>query len=260
MPRHLIVSCGTSQIDERKLNNAALSSSAKRAIRDIQGNEVDDQAYKLFSGKDYTEELITKLVSRWHDLAALVGNDNNAFGAEISTLAKMQGEGIFDPHHDSLVILYSDTEKGALCAGIVYRLLMESSWNVSEGSIRLVRVQGLREDMGNQEQAAQAEYNLIDCIKQSLKRGQSILVVTGGFKSVIPFFTAFALYYNVPMFYLFETSKSLRCVMPPRIKEPTFWQKVKESFSSGSEPQDAVSRILKDRADDPETQYGAPLV
>ncbi len=258
MPRQLIVSCGTSQIDEKKLNKADLSFSAKRDIKDVKGNEVDDEAYNRFSRKDYANELILKLVSRWNVLPAIVGNDNNPFGAEISTLAKMQEEGIFDPSHDSVVILYSDTEKGSLCAGIVYHLLMESSWTVADARITLVRVTGLREDMGDQQRAAQAERSLCDCIRDSLRPNQSILVVTGGFKSVIPFFTAFALVYGVPMFYLFEASSNLRSIKPPRIKKPTLWQEWKQYFSSGAEPQDALSYILI--AEDSETQFGAPLV
>lgn len=265
MSRHLIVSCGTSQIEkEGLLGRLSLQQKTLDYCRGLENDHkpINEETPDVLDKRIEYKDLIGNLVNKWNDLLRLIGTRNNPFGAEVSTLAKMKEENKFDPTSDSVVGLYSDTMGGAFCAAILRGLLIHSStWNMTPGCVTLKRVPELREDPDKPEKA---EENLCAYIVESLEEEKSVLVVTGGFKSGIPFFTTVALEYNVPMFYLFERSKNLRRLIPPaevqQVKDQNFWQRISGTLSSGPPTGGGQRIIFTHRAKNYKVHFGSRSV
>jgi putative CRISPR-associated protein (TIGR02619 family) len=231
MAKHLIVSCGTSQIEKRKLDRLGLRSSTKRYCESLEDNRnsISDETVNDLAGQ--ATELITKLAERWNSLPNFIGKSYNPFGAEISTLWKMHQREKFNGSV-SVTLLFSDTMAGAFCAAVLKGLLTnKKTWGLSVSEIGLKRVRELREDFAR---PSEAEENLCQSILASLKRNKDrpdVLVVTGGFKSVIPFFTLIALKEGVDMYYLYEQSENLCCLNLRAFVEDiperrSFWQQL----------------------------------
>lgn len=208
MPRHLIVSCGTSQIDEKKLNLLKYQRPELSSVISVTEHTPD-----AFNPEALA--LANKIAEVWGVWKNEIGKrPTNPLGAEIATLEMMQREKTFTPKEDTIGILYSETVNGAFCAAVLRKLLLsESIFGVSDLKINLVLIREMKEKSSD---ADKAEENLCKQILAHLKEGQNnSLVITGGFKSVIPFYTTIALYYGIPMYYLFEDSPHLRCLKPP---------------------------------------------
>ena len=215
MPRHLIVTCGTSQIEkeERLLRRIELDANTIEEIERIKdangairsGQDLKDLAAKE---REAVTALTSNLAKRWFELPTVVGSKNNSFGAEVSTLERMRGESYFTPSEDSIIILSTATEKGAFSAIALRELLIHpDAWNMN-GRVEVKLVRGLREGIENTEEV---EERLCSDILGSMKRdAENLSVVTGGYKSLIPFFTIMALLEKLPMHYLFEGEGKLR--------------------------------------------------
>lgn len=278
MSRHLIVSCGTSQIEERKLKQVGLN----KTNRDWCAKLVEDHASINDETPDALNPQATILVSRlvaaekWNNLMKrekpkFIGSPNNPFGAEISTLAKMHQDGRFNPDNDTATLLYSDTKAGAFCVAVLRGLLThDDTWKMPLNRVMLpVRVPMLREEIAESD-AERAEENLCNCIVRARsKESENCLVVTGGFKSAIPFFATVALIFGDPMYSLFERSEALRCLNLPRevrdaldSPEPgSRWKRAVEAWKSeGASVAAGLRRILEERAKRDDEAFGKQAI
>lgn len=245
MPRHLIVTCGTSQTEIDKLLQIKEWGSEERKTVEYINTDVkrqspmdgiSDSLFDQVAGRGrYAKEppeigrhaaaLADALAQHWTILPERIGNDRNPFGGEISTLYKMAKTQppSFDPHADTLVLLYSDTLEGAFCAGALDRLLRdERTWGIPLERIAAKRIAELREEPRDAELASE---NTRQALVDNRKEGngiQNVFVITGGFKSILPLITLHALVYGDALYYLFERSKELLKVdLPADVQTPS---------------------------------------
>ena len=224
MARNIIVTCGTSQIEGEKLD--IISKYAERGFCDRAKNirkagkeGITDGCFGDFideTTKDgsYCKEMADILAAKWDAIDEYIGEEGNPFGAEICTLYKMTQEkpSAFEPGMDQIAILYSDTEPGAFCAAILYNLLTHNNaFRMSLERIKHKRISKLREVPVD---VSEAEKN----VREALFRARNdevpnAFVMTGGFKSIIPMLTICAIVNDDPIYYLFERSDELRCLI-----------------------------------------------
>lgn len=148
---------------------------------------------------------------------------NNPFGAELSTLIRMEKDlhlpppkGKRPPHR--IVLLASQTRAGLVARRILYgNLTSEAAYNFAPvendagAGVKEEMVRGLSEVTLD---PVSAERELVRVIRTNLlpkKDGwRNLFLVTGGFKSVLPCMTMLSLLYGVEMVYLFEHSPALQ--------------------------------------------------
>lgn len=265
MPRHLIVSCGTSQIEKAIIHSRrlCLDSDAIRDIRSLRSTALNnDNELTNIANRSETRALIAALVNVWSRLNPEIGTDSNVFGAEVSTLARMKERGVvfagnevsvFDPSQDHVTIISTDTQNGAACAVVLKGLLTDNgAWSMN-GRVEVARVAGLREGIND---PTEVEISLSRCIKQCIDHKvdfENISVVTGGYKSVIPFFTVMALLKGMPMYYLFEgegTLRDFRLPLEVRSEVSSFTQKLLNRFRQSPEMAGGMVVTLKAAVED----------
>jgi len=279
MSRNLIVTCGTSQIEERKLNciiNVALREMSSlqerrearrkldplkdyaKEVLEATSEGISDNYFQQVIGKssqaggnpteqeEHCQTLINALVNQWPNIDNVIGAKYNPFGAEISTLAKMEKQGprrrenpdefeppVFNPQQDEIVLLYSGTRPGGFCAGVLYKLLTHSdTLAMPPNRVETQRLAELREEPRN---VTRAEKEVEEALLGNRKEQgeiQNLFVMTGGFKSIIPALTVYALIYGDDIYYLFERSKELRRLsLPGEVKSESkgrwwhFWRR-----------------------------------
>lgn len=255
MPRNLIVTCGTSQIEQRRLQKAKDAALINKVIKEKRSEEktwqslfeytenvqkpaqgIDDQFIQQLisqqTGKQLTGEgqfcktLSDGLVRRWGKINDDIGKLDNPFGAEISTLHKMKttSPSFFDPATDSVVLLYSDTGGGAFCAGVLYHLLTHQQvYAMPQNNITCKRIPELREEPRNVVVAEDETRKALLRARKKQEGIKNIFVMTGGFKSTLPILTVIAVLYGEPIYYLFERSKELRHVDPQATAQSSWW-------------------------------------
>jgi len=236
--RNIIVTCGTSQVEAakvayvlRKAREVRLPSwtAAREYLRNLQMTKSPAQWDTWWRNDPdacaYSQVFADVLAACWEqigNLDDLIKNERNFFGAEISTLYKMFQESppVFNPRRDRLVLLYSDTQIGAFCVSILWRLLIhEQAWKMRGEQIAIERVPELREEPTD---AQAAERELVQAILDNHQEdGCNAFVITGGFKSVIPIITVYALVYGDDLYYLFEKSTQLlKLTLPAEVHSP----------------------------------------
>jgi putative CRISPR-associated protein (TIGR02619 family) len=247
MLRHLIVTCGASQIDNVKVSmlgtgrpvkewKAVLKfvervKETKKGIRyntwwrDDEDVQVHSQVFVDALALEWENKRMDDSDKGSENLDKLITLSRNPFGAEISTLFKMATKQppVFDPQKDKVTLLYSDTQSGGFCVNVLYHLLIHKrTWKMAPGQLEPKRVPELREEPSNVEEA---EKNLHTKVHESRKEdAQNIFVITGGFKSIIPAITVYALVYGEDLYYLFEESTQLRKLeLPAEIKSSGRW-------------------------------------
>jgi len=213
---NFIVTCGTSQIERKKLGVIGLSDfEADTLITNLEECQLDTMQDQAF---EYSlNSIVDSLLRRVQLLETTIGTDENPFGAEFSTLHV-----IMDQDHTgdrkAFSILSSDTGKGVFCARILQSLLIRH-YAIDPGEINILRVPGLKEDPNGQNEIENLMHNLLDKISDSLVNNNSrmvdnVIVMTGGFKSVIPCLTLVATLFGLEMVYLFEHSQHIQKLMP----------------------------------------------
>lgn len=236
----MIVTCGTSQIAKEKFSYieklikgsdlGSISESIDKLQKSDDDRGIDDEYIKRVIGEknqdsgDKTDEeincdeMVNLLIQCWSIIDSKIGTDFNPFGAEISTLFKMQKSSVFNPAQDEIVLLYSDTKAGAFSAGVLYKLLLKV-WDMSPPKVKYERIPKLKEIPID---VSEAEKNVEEALFNSRNdQIENVFVMTGGFKSVIPMLTICAFVNNDDIYYLFEKSRELRKLILPKGKKNT---------------------------------------
>jgi len=131
---------------------------------------------------------------------------NNPFGAELSTLIRMEADGKWTPDQDSITLLTSDTQVGMWC-GKAINIALTGIYDIE---VQLRKIIGLKEDF---ESGKNASISLVDALRCNLKptdKWKNVFMITGGFKSLLPVMTVAAMLYGFSLVYLYEKSTYLQ--------------------------------------------------
>lgn len=215
---NLIVTCGTSQIKSDKLTkHTDVLANGEYFNFEVDLNELN---YNDFTTKHQLtiNKLKGRLEKRKEDLELLIGEKNNPFGAEICTIKKLflsQPDLSSNLVRKKCFIISSDTVSGRVCADIL-KWECINFLKIPEDDINIKQVAGLREKPETEQGINEAMDQLVSSLKNESIQPQwrNIIIMTGGFKSILPCLTLTALYYGLEMAYLFEDSKHLQLLMP----------------------------------------------
>ncbi len=219
LPRHFIIPCGTSQLDERALT--ALDLRNKRpynALRDRP--DIEQQTTQAFDDfpppedQPQAQDSFLPFLKTLQEKATIqeahtfVGSPQNPMGAELSTLARLHHNGQWSPQQDTITILSSETAAGVWCAAMLREML--KAWGVPAGNIAPIVIEQLNECPQSPDDAM---VNLAQTVMNKANpERQNIIVMTGGFKSSIPVLTVVALVYGMRMVYLFEKADQVQWI------------------------------------------------
>jgi hypothetical protein len=239
MPNNLLVPCGTSQLDEIKLEKL-LGKGDFGQYKMHLGSSLDQDK---FSGdergfcqdpevQEWSGKIAEKIVTNWYTYLGQIGMRNNPIGAEISTLAKLQqrDETPWDSQQDRIILFASQTQKGLLAREVLLKVITaQGAWAVparkmvdtsekSQGRLlETVMVNGMVEDPTCPDQVLETlALKLTDYLLPYSTEypWNNILISSGGFKSIIPVMTLVSLLYGVEMVYMFEASHQLISLHP----------------------------------------------
>lgn len=248
----IILTCGTSQIES--LTSGDPKSNLEKSYRDrgIPGILLDDhkEPCDLFyvTNLDRTlvawmqeviDELIVITQAELTIIDNFIGQESNKFGAEISTLHQMmnRANGVqWKPKEDRIVLLASQTRKGLFAAILIKEILIQI-YEVSGESIDIDFVRKLKEDPKCNTQIEEALDNFarkilhhMDVENNAKTFEDYLLVMSGGFKSVIPCMTMASFFFGIELIYIFESSSKLQSLNPKIDLESRadqdFWKKV----------------------------------
>ncbi len=267
MIHNILITCGTSQIDADKIRDYDLLNGIPDNRKDGFFDAVRNSERK---GEDFyqnyvdlADELVKNLVEQ---KARLEAGDvaNSPFGAEISTLEMLkhhQGADwpAWNPGQDHYVLLASDTGPGYFCAQVLRRLLIdENFWAIPANQVSPpVVVETLIDSPSSEEDAKDALLQLVDRVKDNLIPGdgsqqtiRNVLVMTGGYKSIIPYLTLFSLFYGIELLYLFERSSFVYSLFPDvsfNGKAWDQWWAACDNLKSKNQQNQALTRVLEGR-------------
>lgn len=236
---HFFVTVGTSQLTNDKLMNE-LDASITDSLR-----AVNEYETSLPNESRLIETLLPELVRRmaiyWQQMDD--GPEpvfiNNALGAELTTLVfvlckqalagRSFKERIKATASESRFFLHhSDTTSGRL-AGRVLASFLKEVWGVGDELIHSYQTKGLHQIPRTSRDAQRAMQNFSYQMAQSLRDSCELedgvvsphIIMTGGFKSLIPTLDRFSLAYNIPLNYVFEKSDAPIYGMPLNLDEDT---------------------------------------
>ena len=255
MANNLIVTCGTSQIDAERIagigdlrkrqRKPRLEEASYDRLRQDSAKLVHDGYFDAAENEPEFKQLQVILEDNWAERHALVSRSDNPFGAELSTLIMMEAKQRWMPQVDQVTILTSETKPGAWCGAMVQQVL-QGQMGVKDAQCRIVP--GLRETPADPNGAVG---NLARKLLEHLKpRQKNIIVMTGGFKSVIPCLTIFSLVFGAELIYRFENSDKLQNLQA-RFAEPDdekVWRKIWKSLDQSdmlAGPNECLSLALE---------------
>lgn len=201
MTINYIITCGTSQLDYDRIG-AAFPSGSNAFDRWVEKNKNEDQSE--------SPEMETIACELKDDFDQRRPGIPNSLGAELSTLKLLRQEQKLDnSEKEKFTVLASDSNKGQLAAEILTKTLVKAGF---EGC--RVTVRDLDENPENSK-VNPAMCSLVDNLYMSLQSGDiNKLIITGGFKSILPCTTLFATLNGLEMYYLFEESNFLQSLQP----------------------------------------------
>ncbi len=136
-------------------------------------------------------------------ISSLTEEDIKTSSAELSTLLK--DTALQPTDHDKVLLVHTETEMGQACAESIQSILKRKSIATC-----LHKVDGLSE--ARQDRFFQQGLpNLLDFlhrkIEEARKEGRDVILVpTGGYKAIIPYFVIAGILYDCPCIYVYEDS------------------------------------------------------
>ena len=127
--------------------------------------------------------------------------------AETNSLARLD----LAAQKNDICLLHSETKEGRICAEETVCLIKKF---LAPQKLELRQIEGLQvEDASRFRQVGiQRLFATLDELHQ--RYGNSLLNVTGGFKSVVPYMTIYGQLHRIPVVYIFERSEQL-ITLPP---------------------------------------------
>ncbi|WP_322508991.1 hypothetical protein [Anaerolinea sp.] len=217
---NIIVTCGTSQTEKfgnpklLQLLNLNLSASGYTSLESYFGQDPDPIRNGRFE-REFREvannvaEIIKEFIEKSQSIE-YIGKKNNPLGAEISTLLVYFKQNQNQNNH-TFYILRSDTYSGWFNAEVLGLVLQNLGW---ASQVELVPIENLREqptatgtdpliNLGRELK------EILTRITESQTKEPPLMVISGGFKSILPCLTVYSMIFAVKMVYLFEQSSHL---------------------------------------------------
>ena len=197
-----IITCGTSQLDVKKL----------RPAFDNGDDRIKAWIEKDWEGTD--PAAIEKMDNVIKHLSTAYQNQHletpNPLGAELSTLKLLRQEQPKGPKDtETFKVLASESSKGKLAATILTKTLLELEMKGDMETVRYLN------DKPRPDRVNIAMCSLVEKFYKSLlAEANNKLIITGGFKSILPCATLFATLNGLDMYYLFEDSNCLQSLQP----------------------------------------------
>ena len=235
----LIIPCGISQLSFMKFSEPLkdLSEEYKSFERILKDKQ------RAAPSPEEQQRQVARFVEHfrhnWEMRKDELGSENSPYGAEIHTLISLESRlptPAWTPERDSAVLLASDTRIGTFAATILREVLV-NLWGMPADQVAFEIIGDLSEKPNNAETAME---NLARAIIRHLKttsqssymqpEWHNILVMSGGFKSVIPCLTTFSLIYGLEMAYMYEMADIPQALHPrynyENLQALKFWRKV----------------------------------
>ena len=229
-----IITCGTSQtgnFEHLKPENRCyldLHGSGYKLLKgDFLQAEKNDQLARLYQEKaasltDIFAQKILDFVNSENPIEC-IAEDFNPLGAELSTLYLFFHEKKLLPASGHIFhILMSDSYLGWFNAIILKKVIEGTGWGRVVGPYLVANLKS-KPDNRKPDPLLSLSLRLKEILKEKREMPPTI-VMSGGFKSVIPCLTMYSAIFALPLIYLFETSG--------QIKEITPVQKVNKSQES----------------------------
>jgi putative CRISPR-associated protein (TIGR02619 family) len=226
MPNTLIIPCGTSQIDKEKLSIIEVDAITQQVVDNTEKPlECREDIYLLKDTVSSSIDVITNKLGNYHlqrhELVPFPYRDDwyelNPYGAELSTLIRLENNNqnqiesnrLWNIKEDQIVLLASETRAGLLSRRVIEEYLCkfyQTPVPVEKTIFELKEYQNY---------PLTAMKNLVKAVCTSLiastaaNGNSNFILITGGFKSVIPCLTMIALMYGLELIYLFEKSTNI---------------------------------------------------
>lgn len=215
-----IITCGTSQTD--KVDNPAIPMQVNLKscnYEDLKSNywhavpSILDEKQFLTDANPPSAAIVKSLTACLgaKDRVQRITEENNPLGAELSTLIRYMQDGNLEASGHTFHILHSDTYPGWFNALLLQQTAAAMEWAVP-ADIDLHKIDNLRDKPAEGNDPLQALSRAVNDILPKLKN--PVIIASGGYKSVIPCMTIYALLYAVPLIYLFEKSDQLVNLTP----------------------------------------------
>lgn len=221
---NIIVPCGTSQtdkfiddvllgylgIDLAEVGYAALGNYFQSDPDPILNGQFP--ADMAPAAENIAINIVNYIQKNAQDLQQIIGTDHNPLGAELSTLLVYFGYDI-NQHDHTFHILRSDTYLGWFNAEVLSQVLVQLGWE-NNNTVQLLKISNLREQLNPQNidpllvLGRTLQHILSELIDAKIP-DQPLMVVSGGFKSILPCLTVYSILFALKMVYLFEKSSSI---------------------------------------------------
>ncbi len=227
MPNTLIITCGTSQIDGDKINVLGLTERDYAPIRQDTASVVSYTPGSCACSSAC--ENMVKAISTRHQQegTSLFERVDTPLGAELATLHRMREEIFWNPNDDRITLLATETRAGVFCADVI-EALMRKLWGVPDSKVKSQVIPEMKESPANTDVAA---VNIVRAVLANLQpQPKNLLVMTGGFKSLVPPLSMVSFLHGIELVYLFERSTRLQVLnLGPDLvlcsEDQGFWQK-----------------------------------
>lgn len=165
----------------------------------IEKLKVDESGnFKEYKYDDNSENFCCLVEKGYKRLCEKVNNVEK-YSAEIHSLLKF---GIYEKEIEQIYFLVSDTLYGAVCGAILKKYLSK----IKSEIIKLDELNA-KNTKGITNSILEKVCNLFD--KYRIRNNECYINITGGFKSVIPYFSILSMLYKMHLFYIFEDSDTL---------------------------------------------------
>lgn len=234
MPRTILITVGISliadKVDDKEVDEVGFGNlgGSHPTLRDLGKSlrDADDERPENFQpqseGSDWHADL-TAVSAKLQELWAgpLAEKHKRAYsGAELASLHLLGKHGISDPSlsalsalsaNDTIMLLASDTPSGIFCAETIADALRTGVFPGVVPQVATQKIEGLRADNAD----LFLSQGLPNAAKVLTKhRTESLLIASGGYKGLMPYFMPLCMELKLPLLYLYEDSDRLMELAP----------------------------------------------
>ncbi len=210
MTINYIITCGISQLKFDRIGSA-FPSGKKQFTSWIE----NDWTKNDYNSVNYMNKVVGILNKGFENEQP---GGHNLLGAELSTLKLLRQKQARDSNEEEKFrVLASVSNDGQLAATILTNSLEKLGLTGSKQTVKDL------DDKPDEDRVNPAMCSLVDNLYNSLlPKAKNKLIITGGFKSILPCITLFATLNGLEMYYLFEDSNCLQSLQPTgkSLKDP----------------------------------------
>ncbi len=213
MSKLIITMCGTSALFEhsnwRDRSNGREWKESENLIKQLETEARNSKSIEYNHQKNQTISNLKKALNRYYE------NEEkglDTLSAEIASLLAMEKDKEIGAitQEDKIMILYSDTIDGKLCAE-VNKELIENYDKLNWKNTEIVKIEGLQPINAVKfvETGLKNLLSKIKALKESNSGHQIFINITGGYKGSIPVLSRAAIALKIPLVYFFENCNEI---------------------------------------------------